>query len=181
MTFLLPRRALAMIAPVLTVLAVGGATAAASGHHHAAESEKLVVRGAGTVVDGGPCPGGVCKLTVSDGAFRGAPVGTGAYTSDIALHVAETFPNGEGGVCAPIEASITLGAGTPNRLLLSVEGDSCQDGAGDPRTTAFTGLGKFKVKQGTGAYAGARGRGVATFLEGADDQERMTLIGRIVR
>ena len=178
MTFLLPRRALALLAPAIACLALA---ATASAHQPSAKSEKLVVRGTGTVVDGGPCPGGVCKLTVSDGAFRGAPVGTGAYTSDVSLHVAEVFPNGEGGVCAPIEAAITLGADTPNRLVLSVKGDSCQDGAGDPRTTAFTGLGTFRVKHGTGKYAGARGRGVATFLEGADDQERMTLIGRIVR
>lgn len=179
MTSLILRRALAVIAPVLAVVAF--ATATASAHHHPAQSQKLVVRGDGTVVDGGPCPGGVCKLTVSDGAFRGAPVGTGAYTSDIALHVAESFPNGEGGVCAPIDGSITLGAGTPDRLVLAFRGDSCQDGAGDPTTTAFTGLARFKVKHGTGKYAGARGSGVATFLEGADDHERMTLIGRIAR
>ena len=181
MTFLLPRRALAMIAPVLTVLAVGGATAAASGHHHAAESEKLVVRGAGTVVDGGPCPGGVCKLTVSDGAFRGAPVGTGAYTSDIALHVAETFPNGEGGVCAPIRGKLVLGAGTADRLTLAIDGDSCQDGAGPPPFASFTGLADWVVVKGTGTYAHARGYGTATFLEDAADQERTTLIGRIAR
>ena len=118
---------------------------------------------------------------MSDGAFRGSPVGAGAYTTDVDLHVAEAFPNGEGGVCAPIEARIVLGTGTPDRLVLAVEGDSCQDGAGDPTTTAFTGLGRFSIKHGTGKYAGARGRGVATFLEGADDHERMTLIGRIVR
>jgi hypothetical protein len=178
MTTLLPRRAAAAFGAALAVLALGASTAGAKQH---AGVQKLVVRGTGTVVDGGPCPGGVCKLTVSDGAFRGAPVGTGAYTTDVALHVAEAFPNGEGGVCAPFEATITLGAGTPDRLALAVEGDSCQDGAGDPRTTAFTGLGTFRVKHGTGKYAHAHGRGVATFLEGADDLERMTLIGRIAR
>jgi hypothetical protein len=37
------------------------------------------------------------------------------------------------------------------------------------------------VKYGTGEYAGTRGSGLATFLEGADDHDRMTLIGRITR
>jgi hypothetical protein len=34
---------------------------------------------------------------------------------------------------------------------------------------------------GTGAYAKARGHGIATFLEDAADREQMTLIGRISR
>ena len=51
-----------------------------------------------------------------------------------------------------------LGAGTPNRLVLAVAGDSCQDGAGNPATSSFTGLARFTVKYGTGAYAKARRR-----------------------
>ena len=93
------------------------------------KSSKLVVRGIDTVVDG-PCPAGVCQITLTDGAFRGT-TGTGAYTGSIKLAVAAGFPNGEGGVCAPIEGEIVLGAGTPNRLVLALSGDSCQDGAGD--------------------------------------------------
>ena len=63
--------------------------------------------------------------------------------------------------------------------MLAVHGDSCQDGAGDPTTTAFTGLGRFTIEARHRQVRGsARGRGVATFLEGADDHERMTLIGR---
>ena len=69
------------------------------------------MRGVDTVVDG-PCPAGVCQLTLKDGAFRGTPTGTGAYTGSIKLAVAAGFPNGEGGVCAPIEGEIVLGAGT---------------------------------------------------------------------
>ena len=67
------------------------------------------------------------------------------------LRVAEAFPNGEGGVCAPVAGRITLGAGTPDRIVLAVAGDSCQDGAGDPTTSSFTGLGRFTVAYGTGA------------------------------
>jgi hypothetical protein len=63
-----------------------------------------------------------------------------------------------------------LGAGTANRLILAVAGDSCQDGGGDPTTTSFTGVARFIVKRGTGAYAKAHGSGLA-----------MTLIGRIAR
>ena len=63
-------------------------------------------------INDAPCPAGVC-LQLTDGTFRGTPVGTGAYTGSIELNVAEAFPNGEGGVCAPIRGEIVLGAGTP--------------------------------------------------------------------
>jgi hypothetical protein len=82
-------------------------------------------------------------------------------------------------VCAPIRGSIVLGAGSLDRLTLALSGDSCQDGKGDPTKSSFTGVARFAVTHGTGAYAKARGRGVATFLEDANDHERMTLVGRI--
>lgn len=74
-----------------------------------------------------------------------------------------------------------LGAGSPDRLVLGLSGDSCQDGAGDLTTASFTGLTEFRVKHGTGAYTKAKGGGRASFSEDASDRERMTLIGRISR
>ena len=137
------------------------------------------MRGIDTVVDG-PCPAGVCQLSLTDGAFRGT-TGTGAYSGSVKLAVAAAFPNGEGGVCAPIEGEIVLGTGTPNRLVLALSGDSCQDGAGDVTQASFTGVARFVVKHGTGTYAKTRGYGLATFSEDASDRERMTLIGRVTR
>ena len=127
-----PRRA-ARVTSRCPLVAAGLALAApaTAGASHHDTSERLVVRGDRHV---GPaaCPGGVCPLELTDGTFRGTPVGTGAYSGAIKLEVAEAFPNGEGGVCAPIRGSIMLGAGSPDRLVLAVAGDSCQDGAGDP-------------------------------------------------
>ena len=97
------------------------------------------------------------------------------------LEVAKAFENGEGGVCAPIRGQIVLGAGSPDRLVLAVAGDSCQDGAGPPPLSTFTGLAEFLVKKGTGKFAGYRGSGLATFAEDAADHDRMTLVGRITR
>jgi hypothetical protein len=163
----------------LVALALAGLAFAVTNSADAKQptSQRLVVRGEDTVVDA-PCPGGIC-FTLSGGSFRGAPVGTGAYTGALQLKLAEMFPNGEGGVCAPVAGSITLGSGTPDRLDLAVWGDSCQDGAGDPTTSSFTGVARFAVVHGTGAYAKAHGHGIGTFLEDASDHERMTLIGRI--
>jgi hypothetical protein len=144
------------------------------------KGERLVVRGTDVVKDSPACPGGVCKIELTDGAFRGT-VGTGSYTGALDLVVAEAFPNGEGGVCAPIKGKIVLGDGTPNRLVLAVLGDSCQDGEGDVTQASFTGLAGFIVKSGTGTYAKARGFGLASFSEDAADRERMTLVGRIWR
>jgi hypothetical protein len=175
--------ALAVVGLMLAI-ATSGATAADTGkgaqsaNHR--NSERLVVRGEDTVKDG-TCNAGVCPLELADGAFRGTPVGTGAYSGAIELHVAEVFANGEGGVCAPIRGSVMLGAGSPDRLVLGLRGDSCQDGAGDVRQSSFTGLAEFVVKHGTGAYAKAKGSGIASFSEDAADRERMTLIGRISR
>jgi hypothetical protein len=179
------RPALGLVALALAALALAVATnpAGAAGHgntgpsgqHHS--EQRLVVRGDATVTDA-PCPAGIC-LQLTDARFRGTPVGTGAYTGSVELKVADAYSNGEGGVCAPIRGQIVLGAGSPDRLILALAGDSCQDGAGNPTTTSFTGLARFAVKHGTGRYAGATGYGLASFSEDAADHDRMTLIGRI--
>jgi hypothetical protein len=175
------RAALAVPAVALAALGLGAATNAAGAADHGSHgSERLVVRGDATVADS-PCAGGVCPLEIKAGSFRGTPVGTGAYEGAITLKVADGFANGEGGVCAPLRGEIVLGSGSPDRLVLAVAGDSCQDGAGPVTATSFTGLARFSVKYGTGAYAGARGAGLASFSEDAADHDRMTLIGRISR
>jgi hypothetical protein len=160
--------ALAALVPAL------GASAKPADPHRA----PLVVRGQDTVTERS-CAAGICQFELEGGTFRGTPVGTGAYEGTMNVHLAEAFENGEGGVCAPVDGNLTLGVGPPDRLVLAFAGDSCQDGAGDPTTTSFTGLTRFTVQYGTGAYEHARGHGVASFNEGADDRERMTLIGRI--
>ena len=85
-------------------------------------------------------------------------------------------------MCAPIDGTIVLGAGTPDRLVLAIDGDSCQDGAGDPQTASFTGLAQLRRqarhRQRTPTRAA---HGLAAFLEDAADRDRMTLIGRITR
>jgi hypothetical protein len=175
--------ALALVGLVLAVTTSGAAAAgsgknAQSANHRS--TERLVVRGEDIVTEG-PCEAGVCQLELTDGAFRGAPVGTGSYSGTVELKVAEAFANGEGGVCAPIDGRIVLGAGSPDRLVLALAGDSCQDGAGDVTQASFTGLAQFVVKHGSGAYAKTKGGGLASFSEDASDRERMTLIGRISR
>ena len=181
MSSLHPRRSLlGLVALVLAGLAFAAATNSAGAAGVPAKhrtKQQLVVRGEATVNDA-PCDAGIC-LDLADGKFRGTPVGTGAYTGAVKLRVADAYPNGEGGVCAPIDGHIVLGSGTPNRLVLAISGDSCQDGAGDPRNSSFTGLAQFTVSYGTGTYAGARGHGLATFSEDAADHDRMTLVGRI--
>jgi hypothetical protein len=169
------RSLLGLLALVLAGLAFAAATSSAGAADRA--TQRLVVRGEATVADA-PCDAGIC-LELTDGRFRGTPVGTGGYTGSIKLRVADAFPNGEGGVCAPIDGHIVLGAGTQDRLVLAVGGDSCQDGAGDPTTSSFTSLARFTVKHGTGIYSGARGSGLAGFSEDAADHDRMTLVGRI--
>ena len=160
------------------ILALAGPATAGASHQN---DEKLVVRGESIIQDSaGDCPGGVCRLEMTGGTFRGTH-GTGAYSGSMKLKVAEAFPNGEDGVCAPISGKIVLGEGTKDRLVLAVDGDSCQDGKGDVTQASFTGLAEWSVKYGTGAYAKARGHGLATFAEDAADRDRMTLIGRISR
>jgi hypothetical protein len=173
------RAALALLAAALVGLAFAATATVADASPAKKTTERLVVRGEDTVKDA-PCPLGVCPLELTDGAFRGT-IGKGAYSGSLKLHVADAFPNGEGGVCAPIEGHIVLGVGTPDRLVLALWGDSCQDGAGDPKTSSFTGLAHFTVKYGTGAYAKSSGSGLMSSFEGADDREHMTLIGRISR
>jgi hypothetical protein len=178
--------AVALIVLALAGLALAAATsgAAAAGAGESAQSanhrstERLVVRGEGTLTEAA-CPAGLC-LELTGGVFRGTPVGPGAYTSSIELRLAEGFPNGEGGGCAPFTGQTVLSAGS-DRLVLKLWGDSCQDGSGPLQTSSFTGLAQFVVKNGTGAYAKAKGSGIASFSEDVSDRERMTLIGRISR
>jgi hypothetical protein len=175
------------LGPLALALAVATSPAGATDHassepagKHRSE-QRLVVRGDATAVEG-PCDARVCPLELADGRFRGTPVGTGAYAGSVELKVAHAFPNGEGGICAPLKGWVVLGVGTPDRLILAVSGDSCQDGAG-PITAAssFTGLAQYIVKYGTGRYTGATGTGLASLSEDAANQHHLTLIGRIVR
>jgi hypothetical protein len=177
------RPALGLIALALVGLAFIATTTSASAQDPSVDSwkhrtsERLVVRGDSTVVD--VCDASGCEFQFTDGAFRGTPVGTGAYTGSMKIDFGAVFDNGEGGVCAPIRGNIVLGAGSPDRLVLAISGDSCQDGAGDPTTTSFTGLAEVTVKYWTGKYAGARGSGLLTSSEDAADHDRMTIVGRI--
>jgi hypothetical protein len=166
------RAALMLLALCACALAF---TSTASAKHK--QSERVVVRGDATVGDA--CGPSGCDLQTT-GSFRGT-LGTGDYAGAIKLELPDAFPNGEGGLCAPIRGQLVLGAGTPDRLTLALTGDSCQDGAGPPPLASFTGLADWVVVKGTGTYAHAHGYGTATFLEDAADQERMTLIGRIAR
>jgi hypothetical protein len=171
-----PNRALGAVALALLVLAAPAvATSAQPGKHPT--TQPLVVRGDSTVVDG-PCGPQGCHLEFAGGTFRGT-IGSGDYTGSFDLAVADAFPNGEGGVCAPISGTVTLGAGTPDRLVLAVRGDSCQDGAGDVTTSSFTTVARFTVADGTGKYADARGSGNFASAEDAADHDRMTVVGRI--
>ena len=70
-----------------------------------------------------------------------------------------------GAFCAPLKSRIALGDGRDRLLLLTVFGDSCQDGAGPLPDASFTGLAQFAVTRGTGRYAGAEGSGLAVFTE----------------
>jgi hypothetical protein len=175
-----PTRRARLRTSILAVPAIAAAGLALAGPAAAShdDTQRLVVRGESTIQDA-PCPAGMC-LEMTGGAFRGT-IGSGAYGGAMELRIADAFPNGEGGVCAPIRGKIVLGEGGKDRLVLAVDGDSCQDGSGDPRTSSFTGLARWTVKHGTGAYAKARGGGIATFSEDAADHDRMTLVGRISR
>jgi hypothetical protein len=183
--FCIPRStfhpALALLALATVALALVTGPARAAGTSPAAKhraDQRLVVRGDATAV-AGPCDARACQLKLADGRFRGAPVGSGAYTASFKLKVGEAFPNGKGGICAPLEGRIVLGIGTPDRLVLAVLGDSCQDGGGPLTGASFTGLAQFTVKYATGSYAGAGGTGLASFTEDAAHHHRMTLVGRL--
>ena len=134
-----PIRAALMLAALCACALSFSATASAK--HH--ETERLVVRGEGTVADHRAAPPAACcrrrqpprhdrRRLHRHGRARASPA---------------TFPNGEGGVCAPIRGRIVLGAGTPDRLTLAVAGDSCQDGAGPPPLSSFTGLARLGRRQ----------------------------------
>jgi hypothetical protein len=174
------RGAVALIAMVLAGLALAATATVANAQPAKKTTERLVVRGEDTVKDTPGCPGGVCQMQIADGAFRGT-LGTGAYDGAMNLRVADAFPNGEGGLCAPVDGTITLGAGTPDRLVLAFRGESCQDGQGPVTAASFTGVARWVVKSGTGAYAKARGHGLYTASEDAGDHEHMALVGRITR
>jgi hypothetical protein len=172
------RHALALAAVALAGLASGAtavATSAQPGKHAAAQP--LVIRGDSTIVDH-PCAPDDCHFEYAGGALRGT-LGTGEYTGSFDFDPATAFPNGEGGVCAPIRGTIVLGAGSPDRLVLALRGDSCQDGAGNPATSSFTTVARFSVEYGTGKYANATGAGILSSAEDVSDQDRMTLIGRV--
>ena len=167
------RRALLAV-PALALLAL--APAAQAGDHGA---ERLVVRGDSTIVDG-PCGPDGCPLRMSGGAFRGT-LGTGAYGGDLTLAVADGFPNGEGGVCAPIRGRITLGTGAPTGWSSPSTATPARTAPGPSPPRRSPASRRFKVTHGTGRYAKAHGRGLATFSEDAADHDRMTLVGRIAR
>jgi len=150
-----------ILAIAVTALAIGAAADAS-----AATKRRLVVRGDATAV-AGPCNADGCPLSLIDGVARGTV--SGRYTATLTLKVAEQFPNGEGGICAPLKGRIKLG-----RVVLAVSGTSCQDGGGPLVGSSFTGLARFRVKHGYG-----RGGGMATFTEDAAHHHRMTLIGRV--
>ena len=115
-------------------------------------------------------------LVVATNTSQAAPAGKHAGEQRFVVRDDATVIDG------PCDASrIVLGAGTANRLVIGVSGDSCQDGAGPLETASFTGLGHFYVKRGTGSYAGATGTGLAHFAEDAANNHRMTLIGRLAR
>jgi hypothetical protein len=164
----------------LALAALALALAATPAAAHAGGAQRLVVRGDATAVDG-PCDAVACRVELTDGRFRGAPVGTGAYTGSLKVVVSAAFPNGEDGSCAPLRGRIVLGAGGTDRIVVGVSGDSCQDGAGPLETASFTGLARFTVQGGSGRYAGAHGAGQASFTEDAANHHRMTLIGRVGR
>jgi hypothetical protein len=147
-------------------------SAGAADHH-----EGLVVRGQSTAIDG-PCSAFACSLELDRGRLRGT-LGRGAYTGALKLTVGNAFPNGEGGSCAPLTGRIKLRTRAADRIGLVVSGDSCQEGSGPLPGASFTGVARFRVTHGTGAYAGATARGLATFSEDAANHHLMTLVGRI--
>jgi hypothetical protein len=165
---------LALLALALTAFALVFATGPAGA---ADQPQRLVVRGQATAVDG-PCTAFACPLELARGHFRSSPLGIGAYSGSLKVAVGSAFPNGEGGICAPLTGRIELRQKT-GTLSLLISGDSCQDGSGPLPGASFTGVARFRVTHGTGAYAGATGSGVASLTEDAAKHHRMTLVGRI--
>ena len=172
-----PLRAIVLVVVAAAALVVAASPASA---RHPSE-QRLVVRAEATAVDGPCSPPGVCTVDLTGGRFSGTPLAPGAYSGTLRLDVAHAFPNGDGGICAPLEARLVLGEGTYDRLVLALRGTSCQDGGGPLDAASFTALARARVVYGTGRYAGASGRGLATFAEDAANHHRLTLIGRLTR
>jgi hypothetical protein len=174
------RHALALATSALAGLALA-TTAIATNAQPPKQSptQRLVVRGDATIIDH-PCAPDDCNFEYAGGTFRGT-LGAGSYTGSFDFDPASIFPNGEGGVCAPIRGTIVLGAGSPDRLVLALRGDSCQDGAGNPTTSSFTTAARFTIEHGTGKYANTTGGGILNSTEDATDHDGLTLIGRISR
>ena len=121
-----------LIGAALAALALTSSATAAE------TSSKLVVRGVDTVVDG-PCPAGVCQLTLKDGAFRGthsARAPTPARSSSPSPPASRTAR----AASAPRSRARSSSAPAPRTAsTLALSGDSCQDGAGDVTQASFTG------------------------------------------
>jgi len=179
MSFITSLRAAALVSLTLACAALPIATGVASADASHRAADRLIIRGQDTVADA-PCQGPVCHHDLVDGSFRGT-LGTGAYTGGIDLSVAHAFDNGEGGLCAPLRGRLVLGTDTPNRLTIAFAGDSCQDGNGPVTSASFTGVARFQIVGGTGAYEHATGRGLLSSTEDAADHEQLTLIGHIQR
>jgi hypothetical protein len=152
----------------LLALAATALVAAASPADAAPREQRLVVRGDASVVDG-PCDARACRFELTDGRFR-STLGTGTYSGSFKVKIADAFPNGEGASCAPLRGRIVLRPDDGGRLVITVSGDSCQDGAGSLDAASFTGLARFTVKRG--------GYGQAVLTEDAANRHRMTLVGR---
>jgi hypothetical protein len=165
---------LGLLALALTTFAFVFATGSAGA---ADPQQRLAVRGQATAVDG-PCSATACPLELARGHFRSSPLGSGAYSGSLTIAVGSAFPNGEGGICAPLSGRIELHRKAGD-VGLRVRGDSCQDGSGPLAGAAFTGVARFRITSGTGRYAGASGSGVASFVEDAAKHHQMTLVGRI--
>ena len=114
---------LGLLALALTAFALVFATSSAGA---AETAQRLVVRGQATAV-AGPCSAFACPLALDRGRFRGT-LGRGAYSGSLKLTIANSFPNGEGGSCAPLTGRIELRTRAADRIGLLVSGDSCQDG-----------------------------------------------------
>ena len=151
-------------------IALAGAAVAAPAAAAHADPAPLVVRGEATAV-AGPCDARGCRVDLTGGRFRGT-AGTGDYDGALLLRVADAFPNGEGGICAPLRGRLVLGAGTPDRRTVLLRGVSCQDGGGPLEGASFTGLARFTV---AGRH---RASGTALLAEDAQHRHRITLVGR---
>jgi hypothetical protein len=164
--------ALAVVAPITPAQVAPGAG------HRAGVHARFVARGTDTVAEP-VCHAGVCRLDLTGGTFRATQIGAGAYTGALRLHLADAFANQDGGTCARVDGELTLGAGSSDRIVMALRGDSCQDGAGDLRTSSFTTMTRFEVNVTSGRYAHLHGRGLASFSEDAQDDDVVTLIGRL--